>query len=75
MELLSILVDKVGDYTNVVAFKVDGASLLSPKEGSDAAELRKEVGSKKLPVFKYYKNVQASAKKQEAGYYPIKCSE
>lgn len=62
MQLLTGIAHKVKSYINVVVFNVD-ASVIQGKQDTNASvkvtneALKTEIGSKKLPVFKYYRNV------------------
>ena len=67
MELLGVLGRLVGHFINVVVYEVDASQLFNSKEES-FVQLRSEISSKKLPIFKYYPNAISGENKQEEAY-------
>lgn len=70
MKLLTGIALNVKEYINVVVFNVDAKVLLGKGEDSNET-LKAEVGSKNLPVFKYYPNVENKEVKSEKSYQLI----
>lgn len=73
MQLLTGIAMNAKEFINVVVFNVDASVLWgsADKDVEVQAErdnLKTEIGSKKLPVFKYYKNVKTGAEKQKSSY-------
>jgi len=69
MQLLTGIALQVKDYINVVVFNVDEKIILAKYDKNlekDHKEIHDEMGSKKLPVFKYYKNVPSDEKSAKA---------
>lgn len=70
MKLLTGIALNVKEYINVVVFNVDAKVLLGKGEDSNET-LKAEIGSKNLPVFKYYPNVENKEVKSEKSYQLI----